>query len=226
VQTSNVATIFTPHSLGINGEMNHTRSMSLSDLELQYHQASPVLRITRRKCSNIAPTFLTPLVFRQCVLHKLNIPSWLMEAEGSKYRSLSKSITQECADGRTDGQCEGQTLKHRSKTRQHQTGPSNTTVNASSRHMWEHQIFEVLTAVNMSVSFFWVATPCRLAGRYQHFGGIYCLFSPEDEGSMFLRNDIYRHRSTWRYYPEAQHQRWIVTVLYVFVVHLTTPSVA
>jgi hypothetical protein len=41
---------------------------------------------------------------------------------------------------------------------------------------------EVLTAVKMLI--FWLATPFRLVGRQD--------FSPEDGGSMFLRNvDIY-----------------------------------
>jgi hypothetical protein len=35
--------------------------------------------------------------------------------------------------------------------------------------------FEVLTAVKMSVLFFWVVTLCGLVGKYQRFGGTYCL---------------------------------------------------
>jgi hypothetical protein len=42
---------------------------------------------------------------------------------------------------------------------------------------------------------FWVVKPCGLVGRYQRFGGTYCLhlqrwnhFSPKDRDSMFLRN--------------------------------------
>jgi hypothetical protein len=34
---------------------------------------------------------------------------------------------------------------------------------------------EVLTAVKMSMLFFWVITPCGLASRYQRFGGTYCV---------------------------------------------------
>jgi hypothetical protein len=34
---------------------------------------------------------------------------------------------------------------------------------------------EVLTALKMTVLFFWVVTPCRLIGRYQRFGETYCL---------------------------------------------------
>jgi hypothetical protein len=30
--------------------------------------------------------------------------------------------------------------------------------------------FKVLTDVRMTMLFFWVVTPCRLIGRYQHFG--------------------------------------------------------
>jgi hypothetical protein len=58
MQTSSAATIFMPHSLGTNGmQLNHTRSMSLFDLEL-YDQASAVLPIIQRKYFNIALTFL------------------------------------------------------------------------------------------------------------------------------------------------------------------------
>jgi hypothetical protein len=35
--------------------------------------------------------------------------------------------------------------------------------------------FEILMAVKISIFFFWVATPCGLVGRYQRFGGAYCL---------------------------------------------------
>jgi hypothetical protein len=35
-------------------------------------------------------------------------------------------------------------------------------------------IFEVLTAVKMSVFIFWVVTPCGPVGRYQSFGETYC----------------------------------------------------
>jgi hypothetical protein len=48
--------------------------------------------------------------------------------------------------------------------------------------------FEVLTAVKMSMLIFWVVPPCGLVNRYLHFGGTYCLFSPEEGGSVFLRN--------------------------------------
>jgi hypothetical protein len=34
-------------------------------------------------------------------------------------------------------------------------------------------IFEVIMAAKISMLFFWVVTPCRLAGRYQRFGGTY-----------------------------------------------------
>jgi hypothetical protein len=51
------------HSLGTNGlQMNQTRRMSLSDLELQYDQASAELPITQRKYSNIVLTYLIPLI--------------------------------------------------------------------------------------------------------------------------------------------------------------------
>jgi hypothetical protein len=49
-------------------------------------------------------------------------------------------------------------------------------------------IFEVLTAAKMSMLVFWVVTPFGLVGRYQSFGENTASFSPEDRGSMFLRN--------------------------------------
>jgi hypothetical protein len=36
--------------------------------------------------------------------------------------------------------------------------------------------FKILTAVQMSLSAFWVVTPCELQGRYHCFGGTYCLY--------------------------------------------------
>jgi hypothetical protein len=51
-----------------------------------------------------------------------------------------------------------------------------------------YEILRVLTAVSMSI-LFCVVTPCELVGGYQSFGGTYSpTFSPEDGGSMFLRN--------------------------------------
>jgi hypothetical protein len=38
-----------------------------------------------------------------------------------------------------------------------------------------HQIFEVLTAVKISIVVFWVVTPCSLVGGYQLLGGTYRL---------------------------------------------------
>jgi hypothetical protein len=35
--------------------------------------------------------------------------------------------------------------------------------------------FEVFMAVKMSMSVFWVVTPCGLRGKYQRFRGTYCL---------------------------------------------------
>jgi hypothetical protein len=64
VQPSVKAIIFKPCSLGTNGlQLNHTRSTSPSDLELQHDQDSPVLPIIQRNYSNISLTFLIPLVF-------------------------------------------------------------------------------------------------------------------------------------------------------------------
>jgi hypothetical protein len=45
--------------------------------------------------------------------------------------------------------------------------------------------FEILMVVKISMSDFWVVTPCRLASRYQCFRGTYCF--PEDGNSIFLQ---------------------------------------
>jgi hypothetical protein len=63
VQTSGGTAIFTPRSLDTNGlQLNHTRSMSPSDLEPQYGQASAVLPTTQRKYPHIADAFLIILI--------------------------------------------------------------------------------------------------------------------------------------------------------------------
>jgi hypothetical protein len=56
---------------------------------------------------------------------------------------------------------------------------------------------------------FGFVTICGPVGRYQRFGGIYCLqlqgfshYSPEDEDSMFVRNA----NITRRYNPEDRHR--------------------
>jgi hypothetical protein len=36
-------------------------------------------------------------------------------------------------------------------------------------------MLEILTVMNMPVVVIWLATPCHLAGGYQHFGGMYRL---------------------------------------------------
>jgi hypothetical protein len=52
------AAVFTPCSIGTNGlQLNHTRSMSQSDLGLQNYQASAVLPIIQRKYPDIALAF-------------------------------------------------------------------------------------------------------------------------------------------------------------------------
>jgi hypothetical protein len=62
VQISSGAIVVAPCSLGTKGlQLNHTRSMSVSDLELQYDQASAVLPIIQRKYSNIALPFFNLL---------------------------------------------------------------------------------------------------------------------------------------------------------------------
>jgi hypothetical protein len=64
VQISLRSTIFTPPSLSINGlQLNHTRSLPPSYLELQNDRASTVLPVIQRKYSNIADTFWISLVY-------------------------------------------------------------------------------------------------------------------------------------------------------------------
>jgi hypothetical protein len=64
VQTSSGAVIFTPCLLGANGvQLNHTRSMWPSDLELQHDQASAVMPMIQLKYCNIPLTFLISFVF-------------------------------------------------------------------------------------------------------------------------------------------------------------------
>jgi hypothetical protein len=77
--------------------------------------------------------------------------------------------------------------------------------------------FEVLTAVEISMLVFLVVIPCKLAGRCERF------FSPEDGGSVFLRNvGIYLQihsawqprrptstlfRTTFPWFPELPHSK-------------------
>jgi hypothetical protein len=64
---------------------------------------------------------------------------------------------------------------------------------------------EVLMAVKTLILIFWVVTPCKLLGRYQHFGGIYCLYpqdlSPENRGNILVST----YKSTWHNNPEDQN---------------------
>jgi hypothetical protein len=51
--------------------------------------------------------------------------------------------------------------------------------------------------VKMSMLFFWVVTPCRLAGKYQRLGETYC---PSPHGvktqmSIIMREKVLRRRS-------------------------------
>jgi hypothetical protein len=54
--------IFMPWSLGKNGQLNHTRSMSPSGIELQHEHASAVLPIIKRKYLSTALTIWTSFV--------------------------------------------------------------------------------------------------------------------------------------------------------------------
>jgi hypothetical protein len=56
---------------------------------------------------------------------------------------------------------------------------------------------EVLTAVQMLTLVFWVVTPCGLVWRYHSF-------SPEDGGSMFLRNVMSQPRWNGKTEPFIQ----------------------
>jgi hypothetical protein len=56
--------------------------------------------------------------------------------------------------------------------------------------------------------FFWVFTPCRIAGRCQHFGETYCLhLLLDDRDSMFLRTLTATYESRRRENPEEHHHR-------------------
>jgi hypothetical protein len=62
VQTSSEAVIFTPGSPDIKGlQLNHTRSMSHSDLDIQFDQASVVLSVLQQKLPDTVLTFLNVL---------------------------------------------------------------------------------------------------------------------------------------------------------------------
>jgi hypothetical protein len=72
--------------------------------------------------------------------------------------------------------------------------------------------YEDLTAVKMPIFVFWVVTPCGLVGLYFQVG----IFSPEDGGSMFLRN-VYLQVHTAFYNPEDQHLTDTVLILVHFL---------
>jgi hypothetical protein len=63
VQTTSAAVIFMPFSFGTNGlQLNHTHSMSPSDLLLQHGQASTVLPVIQQKYSSVALTLLISFI--------------------------------------------------------------------------------------------------------------------------------------------------------------------
>jgi hypothetical protein len=67
--------------------------------------------------------------------------------------------------------------------------------------------FEVLSAVNMSMLFFWVVTLCGLVGRYQRFGGTYVYFLGLKMKAVCSSEIlVFTYKSTQRYNPENQHQ--------------------
>jgi hypothetical protein len=73
----------------------------------------------------------------------------------------------------------------------------------------------VPTAEKMSMFFFRVVTPCELVSRHQRFGGTY--FSPEDGGSMFLRNiGVYLQVHT-ALQPRRPTENFSLTLLKIFI---------
>jgi hypothetical protein len=53
-----------------------------------------------------------------------------------------------------------------------------TTIIRSKRVRWTRHVARIenmISACKITVLVFWVVTPCELAGRYQRFGGTYCL---------------------------------------------------
>jgi hypothetical protein len=69
---------------------------------------------------------------------------------------------------------------------------------------WRDVTFEVLTAMKMSM-FFWTVTSRKFVGRNQRFGGTQYL-SPEDGGSIFLRNVGISLQVDMALQPKDQHQ--------------------
>jgi hypothetical protein len=95
------------------------------------------------------------------------------------------------------------------------TSTSWITINISTEDpkQWRSLIFEVLTAVKMSMFVFWVATPRWLVGGYQRFGGTYCLHLQDTstlktKASCSFETLVSVYRSTRRYNPEDQHRQW------------------
>jgi hypothetical protein len=77
-------------------QLNHTRTTSPCDLDLQYDQASAVLPITQRKCSSIALTFLILLVHKNGSLAHLNCINWFIRINHSYFGhccSWRRSVT-------------------------------------------------------------------------------------------------------------------------------------
>jgi hypothetical protein len=104
-----LAAILTPHSFGINSLLNHTRSMSLPDLDLQYDQDAAVLPITQRKYFNtedtvvwvVAPCSLAEFYRRfrgSCCLYRQDVD----DGEGSK-RFLNSVNLYEFTRGNSSG---------------------------------------------------------------------------------------------------------------------------
>jgi hypothetical protein len=77
VQTSSGAVIFIPCLLDTDGlQLNHTRSMSPSDVELQHHQASVVLPNIHKKYFSIALTFLIFFIYLGLLSNIVALTIW------------------------------------------------------------------------------------------------------------------------------------------------------
>jgi hypothetical protein len=59
----------------------------------------------------------------------------------------------------------------------------------------------------LSMLVFWVETPCGLAGRYQRFGGTYCLhLRGYIETVCYYKTLVSNYKSTRHYNPKDQHR--------------------
>jgi hypothetical protein len=64
---------------------------------------------------------------------------------------------------------------------------------------------EVLTAVTMKISVFWVVAPCRLVLVYRRFRGPYFVIALMMEAVQISETSVNSYQSTRRYNPEDSH---------------------